>query len=120
MAVDETLLAWLAQTPIAAGQNLLVPANQPVPSQNDLTSGLLYAAHDASVDGPAEVTPDAIWHTGVAHLARQGTRLGDIAHYLGPLSPQQAALYSALAPTGARLGLNQVALLLPAAQRELT
>ena len=118
--VDETLLAWLAQTPIATGQSLLAQAGQPAPSLSDLTSGLLYAAHDASVDVPAEVTPGAIWHTAVGHLARQGARLGDIATYLGQLNPQQAAMYSALAPAGTRLGWGQVQRLLPAAQSPWT
>ena len=85
------------------------------PSLADLTTGLLYAAHDAGVEAPVEVTPEAIWHTGAAHLARQGIRMADLARALGPLTPQQAALYSSLAPTGKRLAWDEVAHLVPAA-----
>ena len=88
----------------------------PAVSLPDLTTGLLYAAHDAGVDAPAEVTPEAVWHTGAAHLARQGLRMAELARVLGKLSPQQAALYSALAPAGKRLGLAEVDRLLPAAR----
>ncbi len=86
------------------------------PTLADLTTGLLYAAHDAGVDAPVEVTPEAVWHTGAAHLARQGIRLADLAAALGQLSPQQAALYSSLAPPGRRLGRDEVEALVPAAQ----
>jgi hypothetical protein len=119
--VDEALLAWLAQHPVAPGQALVSePAKLPEgafksPTLAELTTGLLYAAHDASLDQPAEVTPEAVWHTAVAHLARQGLRLSDLAQWLGHLSTEQATLYSALAPQGTRLGLEQVRPLMPAA-----
>ena len=88
----------------------------PAVSLTELTTGLLYAAHDAGVDAPAQVTPEAVWHTGAAHLARQGIRMAELARLLGHLSPQQAALYSTLAPAGKRLGLGEVERLLPAAR----
>ena len=120
--VDQALLAWLAQHPVAPGQALVSEAAVPpdgvfkAPTLAELTTGLLYAAHDASVDQPAEVTPEAVWHTAVAHLARQGLRLSDLARWLGHLDNQQATLYSALAPAGTRLGLDQVQNLLPGAR----
>ena len=119
--VDEALLAWLAQHPVEPGQALVSEAARAPdgafksPALAELTTGLLYAAHDASLDQPAEVTPEAVWHTAVAHLARQGLRLSDLAQWLGHLSTEQATLYSALAPQGTRLGLDQVRALMPAA-----
>ncbi len=130
VAVDEALLAWLARHPVAPAQALVAPAAASVagsavppdsavkiPTLAELTTGLLYAAHDASLDLPAEVTPEAVWHTAVAHLARQGLRLSDLARWLGHLSTEQATLYSALAPQGTRLGLDQVRVLLPAVDK---
>ena len=99
----------------AINGRLLATDDLEKPSLADLTTGLLYAAHDAGVEAPVEVTPEAIWHTGVAHLARQGIRMADLARALGPLTPQQAALYSSLAPTGKRLAWDEVAHLVPAA-----
>ncbi len=129
VAVDEALLAWLAQHPVAPAQALVAPvptrvAGSAVPPEGavktptlaELTTGLLYAAHDASLDLPAEVTPEAVWHTAVAHLARQGLRLSDLAQWLGHLSTEQATLYSALAPQGTRLGPGQVQALMPVAR----
>lgn len=126
--VDEALLAWLAQHPVAPAQALVgdlgvssqadvhLEAAFKAPTLAELTTGLLYAAHDASLDQPAEVTPEAVWHTAVAHLARQGLRLSDLAKWLGHLSTEQATLYSALAPQGTRLGPDQVRVLMPAAR----
>jgi hypothetical protein len=78
-----------------------------------LASELLYAAHDAGIDRPGEVTPDALWHTGAAFLARQGIRLADLAKVVGRLSPEQAAAFSALAPAGKRLALDEVERVIP-------
>ena len=116
--IDEALLAWLASHPVGERQNLLAetPESATAPGLANLTTGLLYAAHDASLDQPAEITPEAIWHTGVAHLARQGLRLSDLARLLGHLTTEQATLYSAMAPAGTRLGTDQVSRLLPVAQ----
>ena len=100
----------------ATSVGLLATNGAENPSLNDLTTGLLYAAHDAGVDAPVEVTPEAVWHTGAAHLARQGIRMADLARALGALSPQQAALYSSLAPPGRRFGWDEVQALVPAAR----
>jgi polysaccharide biosynthesis transport protein len=59
------------------------------------------------------VTPDALRHTYAAYLARQGIRLTDLARAVGSLSPDLAARYSAMAPPGKRLGLEQVQRVMP-------
>ncbi len=75
---------------------------------DQLITELLYAAHDAGIDQPTEITPDALRHTYAAFLARQGIRLADLARAMGALKPEQAALYSGFAPPGQRLSLEQV------------
>jgi integrase len=103
----------LARLPQAAGNRVLqAHGNGPITLER-LTSDLLYAAHDAGIDHPAEVTPAALRHTYVAFLARQGIRLADLVTLVGRLSPDQAAAYSALSPPGRRLALAEVKRVLP-------
>ena len=80
---------------------------------DELNSDLLYAAHDAGIDRPAEVTADALRHTYVAFLARQGIRLADLVKLVGRLAPEEAAGYSALSPTGTRATLAEVERVMP-------
>ncbi len=129
VALDPTLVAQFAVSgdpadgrsgSSANADRPLLAVHDPNPSTpsttlTQLTTGLLYAAHDAGVDFAVEVTPDAVWHAGAAHLARQGIRLADLASLLGHLSPQQAALYSGMAPPGRRLDMIEVQRLMPVA-----
>lgn len=62
-----------------------------------LESIIAYAAHDAGVESPAEVTTAAIRHTYVAYLVRQGMRFSDLARIVGPLTAETTAMYGALA-----------------------
>lgn len=80
-----------------------------------LDSLLLCLAHDAGVQAPAEVSADALRHSYLAHLARQGVRFGDLAQRVGSLPPERLAAYSAMAPAGARLASEQVDWGFPAA-----
>ena len=108
------IVAGFKVTPAVDGQTLLSNGNGGPLGLPNLTAELLYAAHDAGVDQPSEVTPDALRHTAAAFLARQGVRLTDMAKIMGELTTEQAALYSAMAPAGKRLGLDEVQRLMPA------
>jgi hypothetical protein len=46
---------------------------------SDVGAALLYAAHDAGVERPSEVTPASLRHTYIAFLVRQGIRFADLA-----------------------------------------
>ena len=113
------IVAGFKLTPAVDGQNLLSNGNGGPLGLPNLAAELLYAAHDAGVDQPSEVTPDALRHTAAAFLARQGIRLTDLAKVMGELKPEQAALYSAMAPSGKRLGLDEVDRLMPALKQTL-
>ncbi len=113
------ILAGFKLTPAVDGQNLLSNGNGGPLGLPNLAAELLYAAHDAGVDQPSEVTPDALRHTAAAFLARQGIRLTDLAKVMGELNAEQAALYSAMAPSGKRLGLDEVDRLMPALKQTL-
>ncbi|QSI75447.1 hypothetical protein [Niveibacterium microcysteis] len=73
-----------------------------------LDSLLLCLAHDAGVQAPAEVTADALRHSYLSHLARQGVRFSDLALRVGAVPAERLAAYSAMAPTGQRLAAEQV------------
>lgn len=108
------IVAGFKVTPAVDGQTLLSNGNGGPLGLPNLTAELLYAAHDAGVDQPSDVTPDALRHTAAAFLARQGVRLIDMAKVMGELNVEQATLYSAMAPAGKRLGLDEVQRLMPA------
>jgi integrase len=79
----------------------------------DLDGAILYAAHDAGIERPPEVTPLALRHTYVAFLVRQGIRFADLARVVGGLPPEALAAYGDLAPSGPRAALEAIQLVLP-------
>jgi hypothetical protein len=113
-SLHEVIVNTFKVTPAGDAQPLLGDANAKPVALSDLTTELLYAAHDAGVDQPGEVTPDALRHTCAAFLARQGIRMADLARAIGHMSATEVAIYSAMSPAGKRLGLEQVERLMSA------
>ncbi len=108
LPLDAGLLARIATISGANAQELALAIAGKSYTSTDFTRELLYAAHDAGLQAADEVTPPALRHTGAAHLARQGLKLAELAKVLGPLDAEQARLYSALAPAGRRLTLDEI------------
>jgi succinoglycan biosynthesis transport protein ExoP len=79
-----------------------------------LAAKLLVAAHDAGIEQAHELTAQALRHTFLAFLVRQGARFADITRVAGALNADQLSAYSQLAPTGARLEANAVQWVFPA------
>jgi len=79
-----------------------------------LAAALLVAAHDAAIEQAHELTPQALRHTFVAFLVRQGARFADVTRVVGPLDADLLSAYSQLAPAGARREANQVQWVFPA------
>ena len=98
----------LEALPRTAGMPLLSGPDGASRHLDDLTADLLYAAHDAGIEQPATVTPAALRHTYIAFLARQGIRLSDLIKLVGRLPADQAAVYSAYAPSATRIGMDEV------------
>jgi uncharacterized protein involved in exopolysaccharide biosynthesis len=73
--------------------------------------GLL--AHDAGLAQPKEVTPEALRHTYVAYLVRQGARLTELERVIGPTAPSRLATYMGLAPAGPAKCLGDLNLVYP-------
>ena len=92
------LLAWLpVDTEPAASALLTSAADRPL-SEAGLATSLLYAAHDAAIERPDEVTPDALRHTCIAFLLRQGLRFAELARRVGPLPVERLAAYRRMIP----------------------
>ena len=102
LAMLDATLAALARQTATAGTRLLGHTPE------ELAADLLCAAYDAAIERPTEVTLEAIRHTYIAFLARQGIRLADLARIVGRLPAEQVTLYSRYAPAGKRLGLDEV------------
>jgi integrase len=67
---------------------------------------IAYAAHDAALEYPAEITPAVIRHTYIAFLVRQGIRFSELARIVGPLPTEVTAMYGAMAMGGNRRSLE--------------
>lgn len=117
VAICDALAVALAHRMTQPGRQLLSDAQGHAMGMGDLTAELLCAAHDAGIESPAEMSPSALWHTYVAFLVRQGIRFADLMQIAGRLPAETMAVYSSLAPAGARLPLDAVQRILPAVEQ---
>lgn len=104
-------------------KNLLAQSNgQPVWDGNsanttsELNATLLCAAIDSGLPHPAEISPEAIRHSYIAYLVRQGLRLSDLETIVGYLEPPQMLSYTTYSPPQRGLTVNEIQLLHPALQ----
>lgn len=73
-----------------------------------LAAQLLCAAHDAGLERVQEIGPEAVRHSYIAFLVRQGARFADLTRWVGSLDADLLSAYSALAPAGARLDATSI------------
>jgi hypothetical protein len=111
--LPEPVWAALDHLGNAPGTRILADETGAAPTAEDVALELFYAAHDAGIVRPSEVTPDALRHSYLAFLVRQGIRLGDLVRIVGRLTPERAAAYGDLAPPGERIALEAVNRLMP-------
>jgi uncharacterized protein involved in exopolysaccharide biosynthesis len=112
------LPAWLtACRPAPSGAPdapLLRDASGAALSAADVESMLTCAALDAGLGGAAGISADALRHTGIAWLVRQGLRFSELAGLVGRPSAEALAGYADLAPDGPKRGLAEIEPLMPA------
>lgn len=80
----------------------------------ELASLVACAAVDSGLSGPDKVGADALRHTYIAYLVRQGIRLSELEQVVGPLPAKTLAWYGRLSPPGPGLRLDAVQLIHPA------
>jgi integrase len=100
IVLPPSLLPWLPTTMTPEDAPLFVaPGDRPL-AETTVATALLYAAHDANLDDADSVTPDALRHTYIAFLVRQGMRFAELARVVGTLPADRLAAYRRLAPAG--------------------
>ncbi|MDD1627905.1 MAG: integrase [Methylococcaceae bacterium] len=83
-------------------------------SSDDLAAVLLCAAVDSGLPNPGEITAEAIRHSYIAYLVRQGLRLSDLEQITGYLEPSVISSYSSYSPPQQGLNIEDVDLFYPA------
>jgi len=83
-------------------------------SIDDLNAVLICAAVDSGLPNPDEITAEAIRHSYIAYLVRQGLRLTDLEQITGYLEPTVISSYSTYSPPQQGRGIEDIELLHPA------
>jgi succinoglycan biosynthesis transport protein ExoP len=83
-------------------------------SSDDLAAALLCAAVDSGLPNPGEINAEAIRHSYIAYLVRQGLRLSDLEQITGYLEPSVISSYSSYSPPQQGRGIDEIELLHPA------
>ena len=79
-----------------------------------LEAVISYAAHNAGLAQPADITPTVIRHTFIVFLVRQGIRFSELARVVGPLPAGVTVAYGAIVPTATRRPLEETDRVIPA------
>jgi integrase len=114
LPLTESLLASLGVREACSGRQLLADGQGRALAMDELHAAILCAAHDAGIGHAGVVTPEALRHTFIAFLVRQGVRFGDLAQLVGRLPAEALAAYSSLSPAGPRVPLESVERVMPA------
>jgi uncharacterized protein involved in exopolysaccharide biosynthesis len=84
------------------------------PAPQKLEAELRLAAVDAGLSDAEEITPEAIRHTYICFLARQGARIDELPARVGALPADRLNGYARLSPPGANRPLAEVDPIYPA------
>jgi hypothetical protein len=83
-------------------------------SGEEIRAAVSVAAVDAGLADPASVTPEAVSHSYLLHLVRQGARLGELSQLVGPVSAVQLQKYGRFSPPGSNRPLTEIEIVHPA------
>jgi succinoglycan biosynthesis transport protein ExoP len=108
----------LEAAPRVPESELLMRSSGRPTTRGSIDAQILCAAYDAAIEDAPQVTSACLRHTYLAFLVRQGIRFADLTRLVGPLPAEVVSAYSALSPTGVRLGSARVHLLHPALREE--
>jgi polysaccharide biosynthesis transport protein len=79
-----------------------------------LEAVISYAAQDAGLAQPADITPTVIRHTFIVFLVRQGIRFSELPRVVGPLPAGGTLTYGAIVPTATGRPLEETDRVIPA------
>ena len=77
-------------------------------NRDDLAALITTAAYDAGLTQPVQVSGDALRHTYIAYLVRQGVGLKDLKQVTAPIPPTELVAYGHLSPPGPGIPLDQI------------
>ncbi len=77
---------------------------------------ILEAAEQAQIRDPQQITPEALRHTYISFLARQGIHLQGIEQIVGPIPDSYHTIYQIMSPPGIDVSIETAQLALPALQ----
>jgi succinoglycan biosynthesis transport protein ExoP len=101
-------LTGLGSNFIADAQSVWVDTEGNPLTGDDLTALITTAAYDTGLTQPVQVTGEAIRHTYIAYLVRQGVGLKDLKHLTAPIPPTELVTYGRLSPPGPGVPLDQI------------
>ncbi len=83
-------------------------------TDSELAATVFFTAIDSGLAHPEELTVDAIRHSYIAYLVRQGLRISDLKAVVGYLDPEALLSYSAYSPPQRGRSIAEIELLHPA------
>jgi len=106
--------AWTLNAAGAPELPLLQNAGGRALQADELRMIVAATAHDAQLDGAGTLTPEALRHSYIAFLVRQGLRFSELGQLVGRLSSEALNALALLAPASERRGIEDIEALLPA------
>ena len=119
LALPPSLLESLRHRSAADGDEALLfpgPDGQTL-RPDDVAAAVTSSAHDAALAQPHDISPEALRHTYLAYLVRQGLRFGELGRVVGRLSTEALNGLAPFAPSTERLSLEAVDPVLPAVRQ---
>jgi uncharacterized protein involved in exopolysaccharide biosynthesis len=80
----------------------------------DLSAALVCGAVDSGLPDPQQITAEAVRHSYIAYLVRQGLRLSDLEQVIGYLEPPEMLSYRNYSPPQQGRKIDEIELLHPA------
>jgi polysaccharide biosynthesis transport protein len=117
LPLDEPMLALLTarqRRQAAAAGNILQKPDGDAFTNEEVTRLVLFAAYDAGLDRPQEVTPQVLRFTFICYLLRQGIRAADIDPIVGRVPHAELVAYMQLNSPAARRPIEDIERVLPA------
>jgi uncharacterized protein involved in exopolysaccharide biosynthesis len=113
LPLAERLGEWLRQ-----GRPIPVWASDAGVELEELAASIACAAIDSGLPDPSGIDAEALRHTYIAYLVRQGIRLSDLGRVVGNLPAQTLAAYGRFSPPGPGLGAEAIPLIHPVLARQ--
>lgn len=113
LPLAERLGEWLR-----SGHPIPAWASSDAPESEELAASIACAAIDAGLAEPSSIDAEALRHTYIAYLVRQGIRLADLGRVVGPLPAQTLAAYGRFSPLGPGLSPDAISLIHPVLVRQ--